>query len=282
MDVEQEQPRDIVDQAASETNTKENNEAVYDSEQHLGRKSNRSKRIVERFAQPSPAKPKTSSNDEATGSGVPLSENYKTIKALDKLKSDDESLKRLHMILYGSVGTQSMRKREVRKWNGTDDSAKRETITRVLELTKSSATLKDICSILGLSKTGPVEGRRSVIAEYLFKPTASKKAKKPSGGKKQKPAKKPRVDSTGVETFMDFINRRAPQVEAETGLTPSQVTALLAREWKHMQSKPTSKANTSKANTSKEDTSDSSSESGNESSSDSGSDSSDSSSVSSD
>ena len=221
-----------MEQSVPGSTTKENHEDSAD-EQHVDRKSNRKKRNIERFALPSPAKPKQTTPDEATGSGVALSENAHAVKALDKLKSDDESLKRLHMILYGSVGTQSMRKREVRKWNGTDDTTRRESITRMLDLTKSSATLKDICSILGLRKGSTVDARRSAIAEYLFKPTASKKVKKP---REKKPAKKPRVETD--ESFNDFLNRRAPQVESETGLTPAQVTTLLAREWKHMQAKP--------------------------------------------
>jgi len=203
------------------------------------RKSVRPRKTVERFPVEAPIKPKTAT-EEVIGSGDALSDNQHIMKALDKMKSDDEALKRLHMILYGSTGTSALRKRGIRKWTGVDDESKRAAITAKIEATKSSTVLKGICTLLGLSKGKNLEALKTAVAEYLFKPIKETKRVIES-----RSAKKPRTES-----FTDFLARRAPEVTKDGGLPPAQVTAVLTVEWKQTHAKPAESSSSSSSSSS--------------------------------
>jgi hypothetical protein len=55
----------------------------------------------------------------ASGSGLKLGEISKIADKLYKVPVKDDALKRLHRVLYGSDGTATGRKKEIRLWNGT-------------------------------------------------------------------------------------------------------------------------------------------------------------------
>ena len=200
-----------------------------------GRKSVRSKKVVERYRAPSPVKRK--STTKTVGSGVALGDVSATVERIGKLDSDHDALKRLHAIMYGSVGQQTTRKKMIRAWTGTDDEDRVKEMSRMIELTKGLSLAKEICQVLGLSTSKDREGLNAVLLEYLTTPTASvssQTAKKRVKKSKKKSPKVKRQRVSGKTPFECFLERREAELKAAGGLTAAEITALLAREWKNM------------------------------------------------
>lgn len=91
---------------------------------------------------------------------------------LNKLESDHDLLKALHIILYKGPGAKLTRKKDIRAFNGyargTDVGAIK---TKVLENKKwTVSVLKDACVLLGLEKGGDREQLVNRLFDFLVKP----------------------------------------------------------------------------------------------------------------
>jgi hypothetical protein len=203
-----------------------------------GEAARRSRKSVDRFVGSSPVIVKTKNNVEPRGSGIPLGEISKIAEKLYKVAVKDDALKRLHRILFGSDGTSTTRKKEIRTWNGTSSDATKKQMQTGLAGAKSVAMLKDICGILNLATGGDRSNLETRIFDFLVKPTGSTApiaAKKKSKSKisKKVSTKKP---SSGSSSFSAFMKKRLPEIKAQAGgsMNAKDITELLTMEWARM------------------------------------------------
>ena len=140
-------------------------------------RASRSRREIERYgiaaASAAITKDKASPPKKVAGSGVALGSIDATNDRLTRLDSDSEVLKRLHNILYGSVGKASTRKRQLRVWTGADSEIVRDSIRRLLGLTRSLSLLRDIAGALGIEKSKDRHELEASLAQYLFEPSTA-------------------------------------------------------------------------------------------------------------
>ena len=202
----------------------------------------RSRKTVERMLHLSPEGKGVKKFKPAplSGTGMKLVDITKIAEKLSKVAVKDDALKRLHRVLYGSEGTATTRKKEIRLWNGTVNHETKASMISGLSGAKSVQILKDIASILSLATGGDratLEGR---ICDFLLKPIGStdpvKKSKKSS--KKSKSSKKIRgkKSESSSSAFSSFLKKRMSEVlaQADGSMTARDVTELLTLEWKNM------------------------------------------------
>jgi len=187
----------------------------------------------------------------ASGSGIKLGEISKIADKLYKVAVKDDALKRLHRILYGSDGTATGRKKEIRLWNGTNDESTKASMMTGLAGAKSVQMLKDICGYLSLATGGDRATLETRIFEFLVHPSGStdplkKKTKKRKTEKSGK--KKNRVSSSGSSAFSEFLKARMSDVLAKAAgsMSAQNITELLTFEWKNMTESERSEYGTSK------------------------------------
>ena len=235
----------------SPMNDHESDESADDEHDSPRAKPMRSRKSVERFRGPpsvaSPAKAPSKRND--AGAGVKLGEISVIADKLYKVPVKDDALKRLHRVLYGSDGTATTRKKEIRQWRGASGDAAKTSMSNALAGAKSVAMLKDICSILSLGVSGDRSTLESRILDFLLHPTGStdaapkklKKKKRSSEKKASRAAKKAKKATTttsaaATSSFSRFLKQRMPEVLHQAGgsLSARDVTELLTLEWKHM------------------------------------------------
>jgi hypothetical protein len=215
-----------------------------DSEGEVDYKANiakRSRKSTERFAGTSPAKIKEAvkRSIDSSGKGVRLGEITKIYEKLSKIPSKDDALKRLHRVLFGTDGTATTRKKEIRLWNGTVSDASKDAMASALTGAKSVGMLKDICAILSLATGGDRSTLEKRILDFLVKPTGSTSAapsKKPK--KKVMKMKETKTNKTSSQAggFGAFLSKRIPEVkrQAEGSMTAKDITDILTFEWKNM------------------------------------------------
>ena len=174
----------------------------------------------------------------ASGAGMKLGEISKIADKLYKVAVKDDALKRLHRILYGSDGTATGRKKEIRLWNGTRDDAVKASMMTGLSGAKSVQMLKDICGYLSLATGGDRASLETRIFEFLVHPTGStdpvKKTKKRKSKKSEK--KKTTREQSSSSGFSAFLKTRMPEVmtQAAGSMSAQNITELLTFEWKNM------------------------------------------------
>jgi hypothetical protein len=205
------------------------------------RQAKRSRKTTDRFAGVSPVQSKepVKRSVDSSGNGTKLGDITKIAEKLGKLPSKDDALKRLHRVLFGTDGTATTRKREIRLWNGTGSDETKSAMENALSGAKSVAMLKDICSTLNLATGGDRASLEERIVDFLVKPTGStiatkKKKKQKSVSKKNKG----KSETGGGEGFSAFLNKRFPEIkhQAEGSMTARDITELLTLEWKNMSS----------------------------------------------
>ena len=210
-----------------------------------GMAGRRSRKSVERFlgASPLPSK-KPKRVKEFEGSGIALGEISKIADRLYKVAVKDDALKRLHRILYGSDGTTTTRKKEIRLWNGTVSDVVKKQMQSGLVGAKSVAMLKEICGILNLSCGGDRSSIEERMFDFLLKPAGStapltaKKSKSKKPKKVSKSSKSQASGGGGSSSFSVFMKTRLPQIRAQAGdsMTARDLTELLTMEWAAMTS----------------------------------------------
>lgn len=205
------------------------------------RQAKRSRKTTDRFAGVSPVQSKepVKRSIDSSGNGTKLGDITKIAEKLAKLPSKDDALKRLHRVLFGTDGTATTRKREIRLWNGTGSDETKSAMANALSGAKSVAMLKDICSTLNLATGGDRASLEERIVDFLVKPTgstiATKKKKKQKSVSKENKGKS---ETGGGEGFSAFLNKRFPEIkhQAEGSMTARDITELLTLEWKNMSS----------------------------------------------
>jgi hypothetical protein len=205
-----------------------------------GGRVGRSRKSTDRFLSASP--PSKAKKSIEIGTGTKLGEISKIADKLAKVPVKDDALKRLHRVLFGSDGTATTRKKEIRLWNGTTSAATKTAMTNGIAGAKSVAMLKDICSILSLATGGDRASLESRIVDFLVKPSGSTAPLKPkkSSSKKTSSTKTKRSSSDkpkrSSSAFANFLKTRMDEVMARAAgsLSARDVTELLTMEWKHM------------------------------------------------
>jgi hypothetical protein len=94
-----------------------------------------------------------------------------------KYKDDDDVIKSLHLLCLSSLGTKGQRKKNLKTFNGFDESrTPQSTIESKLTGNKKWTTelLKAACDIFGLEKSGTRAGLIERLAEYLMSPRITK------------------------------------------------------------------------------------------------------------
>lgn len=106
------------------------------------------------------------------GSGSPLGDIDSIADQIGKTK--DPVAKELHKICYGKPGKQTTRKKMLRAFNGwADESAAETKADKLAGNTKIKVSiLKEICSVLGLEKSGTKEEIATRMTEFLAKPSS--------------------------------------------------------------------------------------------------------------
>jgi hypothetical protein len=120
------------------------------------------------------------------------------VKGLDKHKGDEELVKILHSLMFGSAGKKAETKKNIRQFKGfADGTSKEDKIAKVTENKKkwTVQALKDSLGLFGLEKSGTREELIVRLVEYLMKPTVTKdvselKSAKSAKGSKKKSSKK--------------------------------------------------------------------------------------------
>ncbi|EER15648.1 Protein DEK, putative [Perkinsus marinus ATCC 50983] len=183
------------------------------------RKSSRTSKPVEHFAPPQKRKIEARKKLQAgEGKGLKLGDIEVVSKGISKAAADSEGLKRLHVCLFNSIGKESTRKRDIRAWNGSQNSEDRERIEKTLSTTKKQ---ESILTFLDIPKD-----------EGLKKPRAKRRA---STARKRKISKTTRQGSG----FSNFLTQRTKEMKStESGklLTPKEITEMLSVEWTSMTS----------------------------------------------
>lgn len=216
----------------------EDSSEIVSSSQENGMMRGRSRKSTERFVGSSPLVAKVKKITEPSGAGVKLGDITKIADKLYKVAVKDDALKRLHKVLYGSDGTATTRKKQIRIWNGTNNEATKKSMAAGLAGAKSVAMLKDICSILSLSTGGDRAGLEERIIDFLVKPLGSSAPVKAKKVKKEKKKSKPSTTAGSVSSFSLFVKKRLPEIKAQAGSSMSarDVTELLTMEWASMSS----------------------------------------------
>lgn len=77
----------------------------------------REKVAVARFVPPE-LKPDSDDESKAVGSGIPLGDIEHIKESIEKKKSDDDVLTKLHLLCFGKTGQKASRKKNLRLFNG--------------------------------------------------------------------------------------------------------------------------------------------------------------------
>jgi hypothetical protein len=202
-----------------------------------GLPSQRSRKTVNRITMSPEVRVSSKSRHVPTsGEGMKLGDISKIADKLYKVKVKDDALKRLHRILYGSDGTATGRKKEIRLWNGSSDEATKTSMMTGLAGAKSVKVLKDICGYLSLATGGDRASLESRIFEFLVHPTGSSDPLKKKKKKQKSDKKSKKKQSSNSSNFGQFLNIRMPDVLAKAAgtISPQDITDLLTFEWKNM------------------------------------------------
>ena len=236
---------------ADNEGSSDSSESESDSDAPVAAAGGRSRKSTERFLGNSPQPKAKKSVEVGMGSGVKLGEISKIADKLAKVPVKDDALKRLHRVLFGSDGTATTRKKEIRLWNGASSASVKASMANALSGAKSVAMLKDICSMLSLATGGDRASLEERIVEFLMKPTGStaplKKKSKSKDSSKKKSSKLSKKSSkksespkktvtTPASAFSNFLKTRMAEVlhQANGSMSARDVTELLTMEWKHM------------------------------------------------
>lgn len=103
---------------------------------------------------------------------------------LSRHKADDDALKGLFALCFGSQGQKASRKKLLRLFNGFASAADRDAVeTRILDNKKkwTVAALKEVCGVLGVERSGSREEIAKRVADFLLSPEERKGARSSAG-----------------------------------------------------------------------------------------------------
>uniref|UniRef100_A0A7S1EPI1 DEK-C domain-containing protein n=1 Tax=Timspurckia oligopyrenoides TaxID=708627 RepID=A0A7S1EPI1_9RHOD len=143
------------------------------------------------------------------GNGIPLNQNEAFMHSMSRLNSKDELLKKLHVILFGTAGVHTVRKRTIRTWSGFDKhSVESDKLKAEGKLKKfSNAELKGLMNLFGLQGSSQTKDTLvETLVEFIAKPSLENVKVSASVVKKRKAktaklavAKKKRNGGDGVK-----------------------------------------------------------------------------------
>lgn len=174
------------------------------------------------------------------------------MKGLEKIKGDDDVVKSLHLLLFGSAGKKLEAKKNIRLFSGfADEKSKSEKLAKVIENKKKWTVqlIKDILGLFGLEKTGTRSDLVERMVDYLMAPSSIKEESSSSGSKKKsakaaptkgtkrkakgdgKAPKKARAPSA----YILFSAETRAEIKSENpDATFGELGALLGQRWKSM------------------------------------------------
>eukprot|EP01036_Dinobryon_divergens_P032222 gene32222-41765_t len=125
------------------------------------------------------------------GTGTQLVENEAFCRHLDKHKGDDEVIKLIHRLLFGTEGRKAEAKKNIRKFSGFSPGTVQADIIEKVSTKKAWTVtlLKSFAEMLGLEKSGAREAIIERIVEFLMSPGLAP-AKKGSGQKRPRSTEK--------------------------------------------------------------------------------------------
>ena len=188
---------------------------IYD--QPLVVSGSRKRKVVERFVVEKSPEKKT--KEIIQGKGLPIKDIPNICFQLEKRKGED--LKLLHRVLYGNTGKAREVKASIRQFSGFvfSNPAEKEKKNEIL-LRITNDGLKEICTILDISRGGDKSAIISRIIEFLEEPKVcsdvllSEKAAKKAKKKAKKTTPKPKKNSTKT----DSTKKKSPKKQQK----PSQ------------------------------------------------------------
>ena len=110
-----------------------------------------------------------------SGEGTLLSEIPVILYYINNLQGDHDLLKAVHKIMYGGTGTSSMRKRQLRAFNGFPAATDASKIAATMTNSKSwkLKPCKDLCQFLDVDDTGDQAALIKSAVDFLMKPHAT-------------------------------------------------------------------------------------------------------------
>ena len=124
------------------------------------------------------------------------------------MKEDDDLIKALFNFMFGGVGSNKERKKNIRKFNGYGKGVQlSEKENKLIENKKkwTVALLKQACSVFGLPQSGSREELCTKLAKYLQEPYITKEEDGSSTPKKRKSIGKGKGSATKVYIYIIII-----------------------------------------------------------------------------
>lgn len=179
------------------------------------------------------------------GQGLVLGENDFFVEKLGKLRSDDDVVKGLHQMMYGSPGKKSETKRNLRAFRGFPSEIDiGEKTAKLIEKKKvwTVSLLKSALDLFGLEKGGDRDTLCARLVKFLANPENTKKASgkkrkvSSSSGPKRKRSKSVKSKRPSKMTgFLLFSKASRPVLkEKKPDLTFAEVGTELGRLWKSL------------------------------------------------
>ena len=109
------------------------------------------------------------------GNGTALGEIPVILYYINIMNGDHDLLKAVHKIMYGGTGTSSMRKRQIRAFNGFPKDSDSNKIIQTMTNSKSwkpTKCCKEFCQFLDVDHVGDKDVLIQRAVEFLMKPTA--------------------------------------------------------------------------------------------------------------
>lgn len=93
-------------------------------------------------------------------------------KNIEKIHSDDESLRLLHQLMFGTLGKKFEVKKHIRRFGGFPETIGRdEALESIVDKKKwTVSVLKEVMSLFGLERSGTREGLAERLIDYLKAP----------------------------------------------------------------------------------------------------------------
>lgn len=198
------------------------------------------------YVVPAAAAPKKVADEVAQGEGMLLSDYEYFVEKLTKLRSDDELVKALHQLMYGTPGKKTETKKNLRAFRGFPaESNLEERVSKLIEKKKiwTVALLKGALDLFGCEKGGDRDALCHRLVHYLASPEnlkkvsgSKRKASSSKGGKRKKSKKSKKTKGVSrVSGFLLFSKAsRSVLKEKKPDLSFAEVGTELGRLWKSL------------------------------------------------
>ena len=155
----------------------------------------------------------------SAGKGTALGEIPVTVYYIDKMQGDHDLLKAVHKLCYGGTGKKTMRKRQLRAFNGFPEGTEAANVVQTMSNSKSwkLKCVQEFCQFLDLEHTGDKDELIKQAVDFLMKPHATNNTEVTEDGtpahrvKQQiKKRVKKRVRNSDVDESSDSDESPAP------------------------------------------------------------------------